>query len=109
MVKYIITIIFTLFTFNLSAEIDRSLKKFDRMDQKVSINKEAKIFSITGKVNDISLLGIKVAKPSAQSLKKYGLISRKDKYAISVLNEQGNQIMLVGLGDPFTIHIDHIG
>ncbi len=45
----------------------------------------------------------------ASVFKKYGLISRRDKYAIKVLNEQGNQIMLVGLGDPFTMHIDHIG
>jgi len=109
MVKNIHTIIWILFTFNLSAEIDQSFKQFDRLDQKVSIGKEAKIFSITGKVNDISLLGVKIAKPSMQSLKKYGLISRRDKYAIRVLNEQGNQIMLVGLGDPFTMHIDHIG
>jgi hypothetical protein len=54
-------------------------------------------------------LGVKVAKPSTQSLMRYGLISRKDKYAIKVLNDKGNQIMLVGLGDPFTMHIDHIG
>ncbi|MDC0006327.1 hypothetical protein OAE42_06430, partial [Gammaproteobacteria bacterium] len=109
MVKNIYTIICILFSFNLSAEIDQSFKQFDRLDQKVSIGKEARIFSITGKVNDISLLDVKIAKPSIQSLKKYGLISRRDKYAIRVLNEQGNQIMLVGLGDPFTMHIDHIG
>ena len=109
MVKNIHTIICILFTFNLSAEIGQSFKNLDRLDQKVIIGKEAKIFSITGKANDISLLGVKIAKPSIQSLKKYGLISRKDKYAIKVLNAQGNEIMFVGLGDPFTIHIDHIG
>ena len=54
-------------------------------------------------------MGVRVAKPSTQSLMQYGLISRKDKYAIKVLNDKGNQIMLVGLGDPFTMHIDHIG
>ena len=109
MVKKIYSIIFVLFAFSLVAEEDGSFKQFDRLDQKVSIDKEARIFSITGSVNNISLLGVKVAKPSTQSLMRYGLISRKDKYAIKVLNDKGNQIMFVGLGDPFTMHIDHIG
>ena len=109
MVNKLYSISIILFTITLGAEENASLKQFDRLDQKVSIHKEAKIFSITGSVNNISLLGVKVAKPSTQSLIRYGLISRKDKYAIKVLNEKGNQIMFVGLGDPFTIHIDHIG
>ena len=109
MVKKIYSIIFVLFAFSIVADEDGSFKQFDRLDQKVSIDKEARIFSITGSVNNISLLGVKVAKPSTQSLMQYGLISRKDKYAIKVLNDKGNQIMLVGLGDPFTMHIDHIG
>ena len=109
MVKKIYSIIFVLFAFSIVADEDGSFKQFDRLDQKVSIDKEARIFSITGSVNNISLLGVKVAKPSTQSLMRYGLISRKDKYAIKVLNDKGNQIMLVGLGDPFTMHIDHIG
>ena len=109
MVNKVFSIAIIIFTLSLGAEENASLKQFDRLDQKVSIDKEARIFSITGSVNNISLLGVKVAKPSTQSLMQYGLISRKDKYAIKVLNDKGNQIMLVGLGDPFTMHIDHIG
>ena len=109
MVKKLYVTLFILLTYSLHAQEGGSFKKFDNMNQKVSPNKEARIFSIIGSVNNISLLGVKVAKPSTQSLMQYGLISRKDKYAIKVLNEQGNQIMLVGLGDPFTMHIDHIG
>jgi hypothetical protein len=109
MVNKVFSIAIIIFTLSLGAEKNASLKQFDRLDQKVSMDKEARIFSITGSVNNISLLGVKVAKPSTQSLMRYGLISRKDKYAIKVLNDKGNQIMLVGLGDPFTMHIDHIG
>jgi len=107
MVKYIYLIVCILFTFNLSAE--EGVKQLDRLDQKVSLDKEAKIFSITGNINNITLRGVKVSKPNTQSLKKYGIISRSDKFAIRVLNKEGKQIMLVGLGDPFTMHIDHIG
>ena len=109
MVKKMYLIICILFAFNLVAEEVDLFKQFDRLDLKASPEVEAKIFSITGDVNNISLTNVKIAKPSRQSLKKYGLISRKDKYAIRVLNEKGNQIMLAGLGDPFTLHIDHIG
>ena len=109
MVNKVFSIAIIIFTLSLGAEENASLKQFDRLDQKVSMDKEARIFSIIGSVNNISLLGVKVAKPSTQSLMRYGLISRKDKYAIKVLNDKGNQIMLVGLGDPFTMHIDHIG
>ena len=109
MVKKIYSIIIVLFAFSIVADEDGSFKQFDRLDQKVSLGKEAKIFSVTGSVTDIRLTNVKVDKPDIQLLKKYTLISRNDKYAIKVLNEQGNQIMLVGLGDPFTMHIDHIG
>ena len=109
MVKYIYLIVCILFTFNLSAEEGGLFKQLDRLDQKVSLDKEAKIFSITGNINNITLRGVKVSKPNTQSLKKYGIISRSDKFAIRVLNKEGKQIMLVGLGDPFTMHIDHIG
>ena len=109
MVNKVFSIAIIIFTLSLGAEENASLKQFDRLDQKVSMDKEARIFSITGSVNNISLLGVKVTKPSTQSLMQYGLISRKDKYAIKVLNDKGNQIMFVGLGDPFTMHIDHIG
>ena len=109
MVKKIYLIVCILFTFNLSAEEGGLFKQLDRLDQKVSLDKEAKIFSITGNINNITLRGVKVSKPNTQSLKKYGIISRSDKFAIRVLNKEGKQIMLIGLGDPFTMHIDHIG
>ena len=109
MVKKIYLIVCILFTFNLSAEEGGLFKQLDRLDQKVSLDKEAKIFSITGNINNITLRGVKVSKPNTQSLKKYGIISRSDKFAIRVLNKEDKQIMLVGLGDPFTMHIDHIG
>ncbi len=40
---------------------------------------------------------------------KFSTISKKDRYAIQVLNDKGNQVMLLGLGNPFYIHADHIG
>lgn len=109
MIKTLLILIFSFYAFYLVAQEAQPLKQFDSMNQKANLSQEAKIFSLTGNLNGISLKNIKVAKPNMQSLKKYGLISRKDKYAISVLDEKGSQVMLIGLGDPFTLHIDHIG
>lgn len=109
MIKTLLILIFSFYAFYLGAQEAEPLKQFDNMNQKASLSQEAKIFSLTGNLNGISLKNIKVAKPNMQSLKKYGLISRMDKYAISVLDEKGSQVMLIGLGDPFTLHIDHIG
>jgi len=78
MVKKMYLIICILFAFNLIAEEADLIKQFDRLDLKANPQVEAKIFSITGGVNNISLTNVKIAKPSRQSLKKYGLISRKD-------------------------------
>ena len=55
MVNKLYSISIILFTLTLGAEENASLKQFDRLDQKVSIYKDAKIFTITGSVNNISL------------------------------------------------------
>ena len=40
---------------------------------------------------------------------KYHTLSKIDKYALRALNKEGKEVLLVGLGDPFYIHVDHIG
>ena len=55
------------------------------------------------------LKSTKIGKPSNESLQKFSTISKKDRYAIQVLNEKGNQVLIFGLGNPFYIHADHIG
>ena len=36
-------------------------------------------------------------------------VTPRDKFAIRVLDENEREIMLVGIGNPFYIHADHIG
>jgi len=73
------------------------------------LDQEAIIYSINGSHNNISLTGIRIDKPSKKSLKLLKLVSPRDKYALRVVDKNDKEIMLIGLGNPFYIHADHIG
>ena len=52
----------------------------------------------------MTLKSVKVGKPNKSLMTKFSTISKKDRYAIQVLNDKGNQVMLrLGLGNPFYI------
>ena len=42
-------------------------------------------------------------------MKLLKLLTPRDKYAIRVLDDKNKEIMLIGIGNPFYIHADHIG
>ena len=109
MVKIIYSLIFIISFNNILAVESSSVIKLKGLDYKFNPLENAKIYSITGNTNDMFLNDIRIDKPNPKTLQKYGLLSRRDRYALKVENDQGKQILLVGLGDPFTIHIDHIG
>ena len=75
----------------------------------IPLDKEAMIYSVSASFNSISLESIKIDKPKKLSMGKYHTISKRDKYALSAQNKEGKEVFLVGLGDPFYIHVDHIG
>ena len=104
-IKYIILSIFFL---NLSADLERSSTKLISAEY-MSSNKDARIFEVAASFNKMILKSTKIGKPSNKSLQKFSTISKKDRYAIQVLNEKGNQVLIFGLGNPFYIHADHIG
>ena len=104
-IKYIILSIFFL---NLSADLERSSTKLISAEYMPS-NKDARIFEVSASFNKMILKSTKIGKPSNKSLQKFSTISKKDRYAIQVLNEKGNQVLILGLGNPFYIHADHIG
>jgi hypothetical protein len=101
-------ILMLIFCTNLSAEINQQSLKHLSIE-KLSINSEAKIINISANPNNISLKNIQIAKPNKDILKRFITASRKDKYVLRVLNKNGKQVYLIGLGDPFYIHADHIG
>ena len=77
--------------------------------ENISLDNEAMIYSVSASFNNMSLKSIKIKKPSKLNMSKYHTLSKKDKYALRALNKDGKEVLLVGLGDPFYFHVDHIG
>ena len=101
-------LILSIFFLNLSADIERSSPSFISADN-MSFDKDARIYEVSASFNNMILKSSKIGKPSKKSLQKFSTISKKDRYAIQVLNEHGKQVLILGLGNPFYIHADHIG
>ena len=70
---------------------------------------EVKTYNIIANPSSINITSVEIKKPLLKSKTKYRLPTKRDRYVIKVLNKKGNVVSLVGIGDPFTIHADHIG
>ena len=107
MVKFSFLVILFFFL-NLNAGLDKSTVSLISPEN-ISETKDVKIYEISASFNNMVLKSARIEKPNKNLFKRFSTISKKDRYAIQVLNEKGNQIMLLGLGNPFYIHADHIG
>lgn len=70
---------------------------------------EAKTYSIIANPGSINVTLAGISKPTLNSKTRFKLPTKRDRYVIKVLNKKGNVVSLIGIGDPFTIHADHIG
>ena len=93
----------------ISADEITNLKTIDVFDTELSIEKDTYIYTLAGNLNNLKLKEKRVAKPSKESLKLLKAVTPRDNYAIRVLDENKREIMLIGIGDPFYVHADHIG
>ena len=74
----------------------------------ISIENKAKIYSISGNKSGVKINKSVIGKPSNTTLKNLMPFSKRDKYALKVLNEDKKTIMIYGLGNPFYIYAQHI-
>jgi hypothetical protein len=105
--KIYILVLTTVVSLNADPDIG-GLNKLASAEGSVA-DKDIKIIEISATSKNIKLENIKIGKFNNHSLNKFNTISKRDRYAIKVLDEKGKQVLLVGLGDPFYIHADHIG
>ena len=83
-VSYLILVIFFL---NISAELDKvSIKPIS--PENISLHKDAKIYEVSASFNNMILKSSKISKPNKTYLQKFSTISKKDRYAIQVLDEK---------------------
>ena len=68
----------------------------------------AQIYRIEGSRFGISIKDSRVGKPSTVAIKNMKMLSSSDIYALQVLDKSKKEIFMIGLGDPFYIHAQHI-
>lgn len=93
----------------VSANDKLSFKKINTFDKEISLQTDAQIYTLVGSWNNLELKEKRIGKPSKDSLELLKLVTPRDKYAIKVLDDNNREIMLIGIGNPFYIHADHIG
>ena len=110
MVKLFNSLIIFFLVFSVNADPLGQIEKNLNLKQiKPFTDVEAQIYSIRASKDDLSLIKTKIAKPTAHSLEKHRLISSRDQFALRVLDKDRKEVLLLGLGNPFYIHAQHIG
>lgn len=113
MVKQILIISFIFLSLNITSDEVPEKEKFSNqipsITEGLSVDKKAKIYNINANKTGIYLKGSKIDNPTKNSIKIYKTPSKKDKYILRILDKDSNVISLIGLGDPFYIHLQHIG
>ena len=83
-------------------------KDFEQNSYSLDEEKNAQLYIISGNRFGISIKDTSIGRPSAIAIKNMRLLSPQDKYALKVLDTNKKEIFMIGLGDPFYIHAQHI-
>ena len=80
----------------------------NKADSAPEIEEMAKIYNLSGNRFGISIENSKIGKPTKAATKNMKLLTPSDKFALSILDADKKEIFLIGLGNPFYIHAQHI-
>ncbi len=112
MVKKILITLSLIVSFNIiSDEVPEKInfsQKIISATDGLSGKEESRIYNLKASKNRISINSSRIGRPKLDSFKNFGAPSRSDKYIIEVLDEDMNVIRMIGLGNPFYIHVQHI-
>ena len=110
MVKNINTLFILFLSFSISANIPTISKKdFEGRDNAIFEDEIAQIYNLSSNRFGISRINSSTGKPSKVIVRNMKLLTPSDDYALQVLDSDKNEIFLIGLGNPFYIHAQHIG
>ncbi len=74
-----------------------------------SLEQEAHIFGLNLTPNSIMVTKDFIGNPSNQTLLKLRPPSKRDKYTLRVLDKDNNELLTLGIGNPFYAYAHHIG
>ena len=74
-----------------------------------SMEQEAYVLGLKLSPNSIAVVEDFIGNPSNQTLLKLRHPSNRDKYAIRILDKDKNELLILGIGNPFYAYAHHIG
>ena len=94
-----------------SAENEKKLftKDLFTISELLSVDEKATIYSINANEKGLSHRATRTEKPTRNNLRIYQAPSRRDKYILKVFDKDNKVISVMGLGNPFYIHVQHMG
>ena len=72
------------------------------------LNEDALVLSLVGSKNGLRLEKSVVKQPNYNVIAKYKSFSKRDEYVLRILNDDRKEVAVIGLGNPFYIHAQHI-
>ena len=110
MVKNINTLFILLLSISISANIPMlSKKELEERNEPIVDDEMAQIYSLSSNRFGISKINSSTKKSSKVIVRNMKLLTPSDEYALQILDSDKNEIFLIGLGNPFYIHAQHIG
>jgi hypothetical protein len=110
--KYILSIIF-IFTVFVNADETPNIEKYKQnafhIKENLSLNKKAKIYKVIASSDDLSLRDVRIDKPKKNNIKLYRTPTKRDKFIIKILDEDYRELSVIGLKNPFYLHLQHQG
>ena len=72
------------------------------------LNEDALVLSLVGSKDGLRLEKSVVKQPNYNVIAKYKSFSKRDEYVLRILNDDKKEVAVIGLGNPFYIHAQHI-
>ena len=75
----------------------------------VNPQEDAYVVSFKATTNSFILEEINIKKPKKRTLKKLRFINDDDEFAVKVFDKNGEELIAIGIGNPFYATYEHIG
>jgi hypothetical protein len=72
------------------------------------LNADALVLSLVGSKDGLRLEKSFVKQPNYNVIAKYKSFNKRDEYVLRILNDEKKEVAVIGLGNPFYIHAQHI-
>ena len=71
-------------------------------------NGDALVLTFNGSKDGLSLKRAVIKKPNYNAITKYKAFNKRDEFVLRVLDKNKTEVAVIGLGNPFYIHAQHI-